>query len=141
MIQTLRKQEMSKSIKKILAETIENKIKKQELTSTVSVLNSLKSNNAELLLSRYMFNIESSVTQSNLKNESKNVVVKFNSRLKNIKKIDSAENLNQFMPYRDEDTLEGRMKHTGNFISKQLNKPYHPFRILCKKFGDIFGAY
>lgn len=65
-----------------------------------------------------MFNIESSVTQSNLKNESKNVVVKFNSRLKNIKKIDSAENLNQFMPYRDEDTLEGRMKHTGNFISK-----------------------
>lgn len=134
MIQTLRKQEMSKSIKKILAETIENKIKKQELTSTVSVLNSLKSNNAELLL-------KSSVTQSNLKNESKNVVVKFNSRLKNIKKIDSAENLNQFMPYRDEDTLEGRMKHTGNFISKQLSKPYHPFRILCKKFGDIFGAY
>lgn len=65
-----------------------------------------------------MFNIESSVTQSNLKNESKNVVVKFNNRLKNIKKIDSAENLNQFMPYRDEDTLEGRMKHTGNFISK-----------------------
>lgn len=32
--------------------------------------------------------------------------------------MDDGDNLNQFMPYREEDTIEGRIKHTGNFITK-----------------------
>lgn len=45
---------MPKTIKRLLGDCIEKKIKKEDLTSTISVLNSLRSNNVEQLLSKQL---------------------------------------------------------------------------------------
>lgn len=71
----------------------------------------------------------------------KNVVIKFDKKLKPFKKPIDKDSLYQFMPYREEDTVEGRVKYTANFICKEINKQYHPFKILCKKFCDILAVY
>lgn len=45
MMESLTKHNMDKYIKKALVEAIENKIRKEDLTATVSALNSVRSNN------------------------------------------------------------------------------------------------
>lgn len=79
-------QELSKSIRKMLLDTLNNKIKKEDLTATVSVLNSLRSSNVEQLLSRIIIILDSSVAKSRIKEQSKNVYVKFDKQIKNVRK-------------------------------------------------------
>jgi hypothetical protein len=69
-----------------LLDTLNNKIKKEDLTATVSVLNSLRSSNVEQLLSRIIIILDSSVAKSRIKEQSKNVYVKFDKQIKNVRK-------------------------------------------------------
>ena len=87
LIESLKQQqELSKSIRKMLLDTLNNKIKKEDLTATVSVLNSLRSSNVEQLLSRIIIILDSSVAKSRIKEQSKNVYVKFDKQIKNVRK-------------------------------------------------------
>lgn len=38
--------------------------------------------------------------------------------MRKIKKPGNIDDLNQFFPYREEDTIEGRIKNAGNFVSR-----------------------
>jgi hypothetical protein len=61
------------------------------------------------------------------------------NKFKNLKRENKKENL--FAICQREDTVEGRIKYASSFLSKEINKSYHPFGLLCKRFSDIFSAY
>lgn len=35
-----------------------------------------------------------------------------------------------------EETELGRIKFTAAMVCREINKPYHPFRLMCRKYGE-----
>lgn len=65
------------------------------------------------------------------------MVIKFNEQMLRKRKPKVEPTSSHLLSDHFEQTQQGRVKYTATVISKEINKVYHPFRFLCKKFGEM----